>query len=243
MYNYHAPKASWRYNDEHYPTPEEQHRFIQAYVTHMSDPKVVSVSMSRKSTSPLESLPSSDPGLTSNIMPEACPLQDQEDHHEEQEAGMKRDIEDEIQRLMAETRLWRLASSVVWIAWGIVQASIPGLPNFDTDEKNEGGTIDEESRSPESSITEVKAGTEAKEVNLENSRVSRGIGRQKDVGTKTNTDQNVAISRLQDGEEFDYLAYAQDRAMFAWSDAIRLGFVKAEELPDSVRERAKIVHH
>ncbi|CAN9133587.1 unnamed protein product [Alternaria alternata] len=243
MYNYHAPKAPWRYNDEHYPTPEEQHRFIQAYVTHISDPKVVSVSMSRKSTSPLESLPSSDSDLTSNIMPEACPLQDQEDHREEQEAEMKRDTEDEIQRLMAETRLWRLASSVVWIAWGIVQASIPGLPNFDTEEKNEGGTIGEESRSPESSITEVKAGTETKEVNLENSRVSKGIGRQKDVGTKTNTDQNVAISRLQDGEEFDYLAYAQNRAMFAWGDAIRLGFVKAEELPDSVRERAKIVHY
>ena len=30
---------------------------------------------------------------------------------------------------MHETRLWRIANSAQWIAWGIVQARVPGLPN------------------------------------------------------------------------------------------------------------------
>ena len=28
---------------------------------------------------------------------------------------------------MEETRVWRIANSAMWVAWGIVQAKIPGL--------------------------------------------------------------------------------------------------------------------
>ncbi len=35
--------------------------------------------------------------------------------------------ESEITRLMHEARIWRLANSAQWVAWGIVQAKVPGL--------------------------------------------------------------------------------------------------------------------
>ncbi len=42
-------------------------------------------------------------------------------------------------------------------------------------------------------------------------------------------------------EDFDYLAYAQDRAMFFWGDCVQMGLVKMEELPEQMRNRIKIV--
>jgi choline kinase len=49
----------------------------------------------------------------------------------EQEAIMEKRMEEEAGRLLAETRLWRLANSAQWVAWGIVQAQVPGMPDFD----------------------------------------------------------------------------------------------------------------
>ena len=39
------------------------------------------------------------------------------------------ELDREIARLMYETRLWRIANTAQWIAWGIVQARVPGLHN------------------------------------------------------------------------------------------------------------------
>lgn len=36
-------------------------------------------------------------------------------------------LEAQVDDLMHETRLWRLACSAKWIAWGIVQARVPGF--------------------------------------------------------------------------------------------------------------------
>ena len=44
-------------------------------------------------------------------------------------------------------------------------------------------------------------------------------------------------------EEFDYLAYAQDRAMFFWGDVVQLGIVNADELPQSLRKNLRIVEY
>ena len=48
-----------------------------------------------------------------------------------------------------------------------------------------------------------------------------------------------------DGEdhEFDYLAYAHDRAMCFWGDCVQMGFGKAEELPETIRANLKIVKY
>ncbi len=40
-------------------------------------------------------------------------------------------------------------------------------------------------------------------------------------------------------DEFDYLAYAQDRALFFWGDCLQLGLVKKEELPEALLARVK----
>jgi choline kinase len=58
----------------------------------------------------------------------------------EQEAMAEKSMEEETGRLMAETRLWRLANSAQWVAWGIVQAQVPGMPDFeDSGEKKKDG--------------------------------------------------------------------------------------------------------
>jgi choline kinase len=127
----------------------------------------------------------------------------------ESEDRSEKATEAEIQRLMAETRLWRLANSAQWVAWGIVQAKVPGLPDWDDEGKPMAG--EEPDASPEGAfldqaLQEVKAAAGAEE------------------GEK------------EDEEEFDYLGYAQDRAWFFWGDAVKLGVVKAEELPEAVGE-------
>lgn len=42
-----------------------------------------------------------------------------------------------------------------------------------------------------------------------------------------------------DPHAFDYLGYAQERAMFFWGDCVALGLVKLEELPERVRDNSK----
>ena len=55
--------------------------------------------------------------------------------------------------------------------------------------------------------------------------------------------KGVVVEEIEEGEEagggFDYLAYAQDRALFFWGDMLELGLVKEEELPVDLVERAK----
>lgn len=87
-------------------------------------------------------------------------------------------LDAEAQFLMRQTRLWRVLNSAQWVAWGIVQAEIPGM-NAD---------------SPEPPSPHVD-------------------------------------SDIEESDEFDYLAYAQDRATFFWADLVSLGFVQREQLP------------
>lgn len=47
----------------------------------------------------------------------------------------------------------------------------------------------------------------------------------------------------QEGDEFDYLAYSQDRALFFWGDALVLGIVERDDLPKSLLEKVKIVEY
>lgn len=51
--------------------------------------------------------------------------------------------------------------------------------------------------------------------------------------SQTLNDQQVIqeVEAEEAADEFDYLAYAQDRALFFWSDLLALGFIKEEELP------------
>lgn len=102
-------------------------------------------------------------------------------------------------QLLEETKLWRPANSAMWVAWGIVQAKVPGL-----DAEGKKMIKDEQKEQNEEKEDEEEEEDE-------------------------------------EGGEFDYLSYAQDRALFFWGDVVQLGLVKVEELPDALRTRMKIV--
>jgi choline kinase len=44
---------------------------------------------------------------------------------------------------------------------------------------------------------------------------------------------------VDEADEFDYLAYAQDRAMFFWADLVSLGFVRKDQLPPLLAEHVE----
>jgi choline kinase len=124
---------------------------------------------------------------------------------------------------------------------GIVQAHVPGLPDFEAEEKR--ANANENAAELESATTEIRAEAEAEaEKEKREGIVSQEKVEAKD-GAKTEGDQDTDIYKSQDEEEFDYLAYAQDRAMFLWGDAIRMGMIKAEELPEDVRQRVRMVEY
>lgn len=128
-----------------------------------------------------------------NQFPNRGKLTDDERGHHEREV-----YDGTAERLLGETRLWRIVNSAQWVAWGVVQANVPGMPRSVV----EGKDVAEESRIPEE-------------------ETSNGEGEPE--------------------EDFDYLGYARDRALFFWGDAVQLGVVKPEDLPADVREQLKIV--
>lgn len=109
---------------------------------------------------------------------------------------------------MQEIRLWRIANSAQWVAWGIVQAKveIEEMDNNDPvdDQESENASNDDKAAQGE------KDGEEA--------------------------DGN-------EEEEFDYLAYAQERAYFFWGDVLQLGLVRKEDLPEELLSKIKIVRY
>ena len=70
--------------------------------------------------------------------------------------------------------------------------------------------------------------------------VSQELAEQADAQARKDQDE-ADLFKPQDEEEFDYLQYANDRAMFVWGDALRMGIVKASELPEELLERVKLV--
>jgi choline kinase len=161
--------------------------------------------------------------------------------YSEQEAQRERQTEEEARRLMAETKLWRLANSAMWVAWGIVQAHVPGMPDFDAEEKR--ANANEAAAELESATTGMRAEATAEAEEEEKSGIVSEEEGNKNDDAMTKSEEDADIFKSQDEEEFDYLAYAQDRAMFLWGDAIRMGMIKAEELPEVVQQRVKMVEY
>jgi choline kinase len=127
----------------------------------------------------------------------------------------------EVARLMHETRLWRLANSALWVAWGVVQAKVAGMPDFDTACKEAEANGEE--------VSGEELGERAEEY--------RDLAiKQQQATESVNGSEQEEVE-----DEFDYLGYAQHRAMFVWGDAIQLGFVKVEDLPEELRGKVKTV--
>ena len=137
-------------------------------------------------------------------------------------AEEERRIESDVKRLLHETKLWRLACSAQWVAWGIVQAKVEGMPEEGEDEATEanGGAV-EPNTDPLSPEMEQAA---------------------QDMAGKRPDEARPEEAEGAD-EEFDYLAYAHERALFFWGDAIQVGLVKKEDLPEALRKRVKVVEY
>jgi choline kinase len=161
--------------------------------------------------------------------------------YQEQEAQAERATEEEIRRLMAEAKLWRIANSAMWVAWGIVQAHVPGLPDFDAAESAlDGDTENPTATALDSATADIRVEAEAEEEKIPAVSTKEET---KPDDAKPALDQDTDLFKSQDDEEFDYLAYAQDRAMFVWGDLVGMGLVKKEELPEELRERMKVVEY
>lgn len=134
--------------------------------------------------------------------------------------------EAEVQFFMTQTRLWRVINSAQWVAWGIVQAKVPGM--------EEG--------------IEAIAGQGEEDTNGHDNGNGNGNGHSpndngngnhhEDSEDNNTTDQTPPA----DEDGFDYLAYAQDRAMMFWADMYALNLVSEGdeyELPKDMIEHIK----
>ena len=227
-YNYHDPRKPYAFHPRRYPTPEEQERFIRAYVRHRPQFNVSTPQLAA-TTPPLQSSASSDTlsrrptSSISEFMADARTPQVAPGTPTSDDAAYKAAEDQEVARLMHETRLWRLANSALWVAWGVVQAKVPGMPDFDTACKE----------------------TEANGEDVSGEELGERAQEYRDLAMKQQqATESVNGSEEEEAEdEFDYLGYAQHRAMFVWGDAIQLGFVKVEDLPEELRGKVKTVSY
>lgn len=192
-YNYHDESAPYACDTRHYPTPEEQRRFIRAYVDHRPQfPHAGSTPRLTPLDAPAASASSSS---IVDFMLDARASGNRDLAEEDRVREEK--CEKVVRELREETRLWRAANSAQWVAWGIVQANMGAADAFESGRENGGG-----------------------------SGSGNGNGGEGEVGE----------------HEFDYLSYAQERALFFLGDCLRMGLVTEEEL-GGVRERVKIVEY
>ena len=225
-YNYHHAERPYACNTNQYPTPEEQYRFIRAYVMHR--PQYVS---SASSTPNMEAREKTNiPDFMLDVRGGGAALSYD---YEAEEKTREKEQEKEIQRLMQETRLWRIANSAQWVAWGIVQAQIPELDK--PRKKSIAVAV----------IDKVKSVVKAKSDPLdedvlaaqEDSKHDRPESRPQEEAHKEGEEEAA------DEEEFDYLAYAQERAMFFWGDCLAQEIIQESELPEDMLQRIKLVRY
>jgi choline kinase len=222
-YNYHDPEKSWACNTRAYPTPEEQRRFISAYVYHHSQVGGGGVSAISPLTTPdIQPSSISTPRLAPFSLDapamslSAGSLLSEPDNRLQEET-----LEAEVQHLMRQTRLWRVANSAQWVAWGIVQAKVPGM-----EEAAAAAAVDKNGTTTEST-TENSLPFVATDPN------------------PTDITVDIPAAAATEDDEFDYLAYAQDRALFFWADLLSMGLIREDELPEELlgRVKARIVNY
>ncbi|KAH8762071.1 kinase-like domain-containing protein [Diaporthe sp. PMI_573] len=216
-YNYHDPHAPFACSVERYPSIEEQQRFIKAYIEHR--PKIAS-SMPASASSDADVTPSATPQVTpqhpsSSVVEFMLDARAPPGGWKEEERRAEGAVDQRVEELIRETRLWRAMNSAQWVAWGIVQAKIPGYTEHHAEGSGrEGG--DDQGQAPASPV--ASEGSAA------------GSGGEGGGGGE-------------DEEGFDYLSYAHERALFFWGDCVQMGLIKLEELPDGLRGRIKTIDY
>ena len=171
----------------------------------------------------------------------APPAQISEDEKRRDEAR-----EAEVNRLMHETRIWRIANSAQWVAWGIVQAKVPGMDDALKDSSSSESPKFDEGRDPNNvpdGNPKSSTSTDANKSSLGQS-VSDLHDNRAAQNTADGLKEDIQESKEEEDEEdFDYLGYAQERTMFFWGDVLQLGLVKKEELPQELLDKVKIVEY
>ena len=149
----------------------------------------------------------------------------------EEERLRQEETEKEIQRLTHETRLWRIANSAQWVAWGVVQAKIDGMDEALSCEKTP-------TQSPPARQT-------SNPFSLDGPVETPGaLGKRPEGLVAEALAGGHELPHEEDDEEaFDYLGYAQERAMFFWGDCLGMGFVREEELPREMLAKVKRVEY
>ncbi|CAK7229930.1 hypothetical protein SBRCBS47491_007416 [Sporothrix bragantina] len=246
-YNYHDSEASHVCSSERYPRPEEQRRFLRAYVDHRPEfPHQCASStprfgpMSLPPLPPLMEQPLSEPAAapvppvanaSAPSLLQTAPAPSSSTAHTassassivdfmldarappggwiEEERRREELLERQVDELMEETRLWRAANSAMWVAWGIVQAKVPGF-----------------SLPPKEGVTAADL----------DDKISIDGDADADDDAK-GEDEDAADPE----EEFDYLGYAQERAFFVLGDCIKAGLLQMDELPADVQAKVKII--
>lgn len=133
----------------------------------------------------------------------------------EEERRAEGAVDQRVEELLRETRLWRAMNSAQWVAWGIVQAKIPGYTEPPAEGSGEEGGAHQGDAPASPVASEGSAAGSSGE--------SAGAG--------------------EDEEGFDYLSYSHERALFFWGDCVQMGLIKLEELPEALRERIKMIDY
>ncbi|KAI1755962.1 kinase-like protein [Xylaria castorea] len=205
-YDYHDEALPFACAVNRYPTPEEQYRLIKSYVNHRPEhphpgtSTPVLTPLATPTMSP--STPSPGPataGSSSSIVEFMLDARVPPGGWKEEEKRREDQVDEQIKSIIEEARLWRPICSAMWIAWGIMQAKIPGVDPEGTRED--------------------------------------GQGVQPDAAGPLEEEED------EDDHGFDYLRYAQERAMFFWGDCVAHGLIKLEDLPATVINNIKLTQH
>ncbi|KAI9849824.1 MAG: hypothetical protein M1837_000038 [Sclerophora amabilis] len=238
-YNYHAPERPYLLNIYRYPTLEEQTRFIRSYVEHHSPQPPRSLS------TPL--LTAADAGPSSSISSFMLESRHGTSQIPEEHTSLDPKVEKEINRLLFETNLWRAANTAQWVAWGIVQAKVPELDSAwpqseddstdsDRNMQNDASKEKTERSASEKTIKELPAAAEGGANNVPDGNLPETHQEPEDTPADEGTED-------EEEEEFDYLSYAQERAMLFWGDVVNLGIIDKDELPADLLPKLKIVKY
>ncbi|KAJ9661911.1 hypothetical protein H2198_001663 [Neophaeococcomyces mojaviensis] len=224
-YDYHHPEHNYACNTKQYPTPDEQKRFLRAYVMHRPQ-----FAPSASSTPLFEGREKTN--IPNFMLDARAPGSGYASDYDTDERAWEKAQEQEIQDLLQETRLWRIANSAQWVAWGIVQAKVPELDELPK-KSVAGAVVDKVLKSIHVKSDPLDEDVKDKQ---EAAAADRPEGREQEEAHHEGADD-------EDEDAFDYLAYAQERAMFFWGDCVLMGIVKESDLPEAMRPHIKYVKY
>lgn len=184
MANYHNPIAPYAMCESQFPSLDQQRNFLRAYVEH----RLAGTYGTKISANNPDNSTSASFNLDAHTLAPS---------YKEEETARQHVVEEAVEALLEEARVWRAASHAVWCVWGIVQAKLG--PSDAGKEKLLGDGLED---------------------------VSAAVDDMKDE---------------KDEDEFDYLGYAQQRALLFWGDMLNLGLVKHEDVDEFVLKNAKKV--